>query len=93
MHADFNELCALVEKKGPDLQDLICHIFATTHVGDTKAIYGEGVDNSKDFYGEGNNFADGELKRSLLEEPEPYEKIFPELFLYWSSAGNSSAIC
>ena len=71
-----------MDKKGPDLQDLICHIFANTHVGDTNAIYGE-AKNNKDIYVDRNNdLNDVELKKSLLEEPEPYEKIFPDLFLY-----------
>ncbi len=82
MHADFNELCVMVDKKGPDLQDLICHIFATTHVGDTNAIYGEGKNNNKDIYADCNGKDDDDLKRCLLQDPEPYEKIFPDLFLY-----------
>lgn len=63
LHAEFDELCSLVENQGSDLQSLISHIFATTNIG----VIG----------------ADDTLKqRSILEEPEPYEKIFPELFLY-----------
>jgi hypothetical protein len=56
-----------VEKKGPDLQDLICHIFSKSG-SDKTDLYASDSDES--------------LKQSLLSEPEPYEKIFPDLFLY-----------
>lgn len=88
MHADFDELCALVERKGPDLNDLICHIFATSiddddddNDDDGGSVTNVKVVNEKIYY-DSTKFNDAEMKKSLLDQPEPYEKIFPELFLY-----------
>ena len=77
-----------MERKGPDLNDLICHIFATSidddddnEDDDGRSVTHGNVLNEKIYY-DANKFGDIEMKKSLLDQQEPYEKIFPELFLY-----------
>jgi hypothetical protein len=82
LHADFNELCALVERKGPDLQDLISHIFAKGIDDDDDDDDDDSNLGSDKMYFDAKNYDGKELKKSLLDQPEPYEKIFPDLFLY-----------
>jgi len=80
LHADFNDLCALVERKGPDLQDLICHIFAGSVDSDDDGGSDVTVSSDKVLFDRKQN--DSDKKKSLLDQAEPYEKIFPDLFLY-----------
>lgn len=86
LHADFEELCSIVEQQGiflpfkiADCDKFNCIVKMIFPGSDLQGLLCHIFSNS--------NLAairtDEKIKTgSILDEPEPYEKIFPELFLY-----------
>ena len=77
MHAMFDDLCSINETKGPDLQDYLQDVFSRLSFGEK--MYGSAnlalVDQAAD-----SNTGDDNYK--IMEDSEPYGKLFPQLYLY-----------
>ena len=80
MHAKFEELCSLNEssRKGPDLQDYLQDVFSRLSFGE-KMNYGH-IHNRSEIHTLDSSSDDDQYR--LMEDSEPYGKLFPQLYLY-----------
>ena len=76
MYAVFDDLCSINETKGPDLQDYLQDVFSRLSFGEK--MYGVGSSAIEE---QAIDSADSDQYR-IMEDSEPYGKLFPQLYLY-----------
>ena len=76
MYAVFDDLCSINETKGPDLQDYLQDVFSRLSFGEK--MYGVGSSAIEE---QTTDSADSDQYR-IMEDSEPYGKLFPQLYLY-----------
>ena len=76
MYAVFDDLCSINETKGPDLQDYLQDVFSRLSFGEK--MYGVGNSAIEE---QTIDSADSDQYR-IMEDSEPYGKLFPQLYLY-----------
>ena len=77
MYGVFDDLCSINETKGPDLQDYLQDVFSRLSFGEK--MYGVGncalLEQTVDS-------ANSDDQYRIMEDSEPYGKLFPQLYLY-----------
>jgi len=77
MYAVFDDLCSINETKGPDLQDYLQDVFSRLSFGEK--MYGVG---NCEVLGQAVDSAVSDEQYRIMEDSEPYGKLFPQLYLY-----------
>ena len=77
MHGLFDDLCSMNETKGPDIQDYLQDVFSRLSFGEKMYGVGNGV-----MLEQTDDSAISEKEYRLMEDNEPYGKLFPQLYLY-----------
>lgn len=71
LNASLEEICEITGKKGPEIHEVLNDLFARIHFGEEMQPVGGKDFSSKE-----------EEARSIMDCPDPYTELFPELFMY-----------
>ena len=78
LHAPLEELVEMTARRGPELRDVLTDIMARVKFGEVNGGPANGHSDGEDDSGS----EDGIVMGSIRKSAEPYNELFPELFMY-----------